>query len=139
MLLNAIPVIGTLVSKIFDTVDKAVEDKDLKNQLKAEIQQQVLALDYTTLQKEIEAKAKIVISEAQGHSWLQRNWRPLLMTCFIAIIAWNYIAVPVLGCFFELHPANIPPDMWDLLKIGTGGYLVGRTGEKIANAVLKKN
>ena len=33
---------------------------------------------------------------------------------------------------------TIPPDMWALLKIGLGGYVVGRSGEKIAQ-VWKKN
>ena len=29
---------------------------------------------------------------------------------------------------------DIPPDMWDLLKIGLGGYVVGRSAEKGAKA-----
>jgi len=38
---------------------------------------------------------------------------------------------------FSLPAAVIPPDMWQLLKIGVGGYVLGRSGEKIVG-VLKK-
>lgn len=31
---------------------------------------------------------------------------------------------------FNTPPADIPPDMWDLLKLGVGGYVVGRSAEK---------
>jgi hypothetical protein len=74
----------------------------------------------------LEAAAKIIVAEAQGESWLQRNWRPLLMVMFGVIIANNYLVVPL----FNTPAALIPPDMWDLLKLGVGGYVVGRTVEK---------
>jgi hypothetical protein len=32
-------------------------------------------------------------------------------------------------------PLVLPPDMWALLKIGVGGYIVGRSGEKIARSL----
>ena len=31
---------------------------------------------------------------------------------------------------FNVPAADIPPDMWDLLKLGVGGYVVGRSAEK---------
>lgn len=115
-------IIGPLLSGLLSVVDKAIEDKDQAALIKARLNEQVLN---GSLQ-ELEAAAKIIVAEAQGESWLQRNWRPLLMVMFGVIIANNYLVVPL----FNTPSALIPPDMWDLLKLGVGGYVVGRTVEK---------
>ncbi len=119
-------IIGPLVSSLLGVVDKAVEDKDLANQIKARLNEQALNGSL----KELESAASIIVAEAQGESWLQRNWRPLLMVLFGTIIANNYMLVPIFGT----PAAEIPPDMWDLLKLGVGGYVVGRTAEKSLKA-----
>ena len=74
----------------------------------------------------ITAQAGVITAEAQGDSWLQRNWRPLIMLMFGVIIGNNYLIVPLFGT----PSADIPPDMWDLLKLGLTGYIVGRSAEK---------
>lgn len=115
-------VAGPLLKGLFDIVDQSVEDKDQAARIKATLQQKVL----DGQMKEIEAAANIIVAEAQGESWLQRNWRPLLMCLFGVIVANNYVLVPIFGT----ASAEIPDDMWDLLKIGIGGYVVGRSVEK---------
>ena len=73
--------IGTIGGKVLDIVDDVVEDKDAANNLKFQIQKQLIETKPT----ELEAQAKIVLAEAQG-SWLQRNWRPLLMVTFAGLV-----------------------------------------------------
>jgi len=116
--------IGPILNGILGVVDKAVVDKDQAIVIKAKLQEMALTGQF----KEVEAASKVVIAEAQGDSWMQRNWRPLLMMTFGLIIANNYLIVPI----FNTPAADIPPDMWDLLKIGLGGYIVGRSAEKVA-------
>ena len=59
------------------------------------------------------------------------NWRPLLMLTCIAIIANNYLLNPYLKLFFAAAPLlELPDALWELLKIGVGGYVVGRSVEK---------
>lgn len=113
---------GPLLKGLFDVVDQAVEDKDEAARIKAVLQQKVLDGQI----KEIEAAAGVIMAEAKGDSWLQRSWRPLLMVLFGVIVANNYLVVPLFGT----PAAEIPPDMWDLLKLGVGGYVVGRSVEK---------
>jgi len=85
-----------------------------------------------------EHQSNIIIAEAQGKSWLQRNWRPLLMLCIIGIVANNYILFPYLNLFFKKAIVlSLPDHLWSLLKIGVGGYIVGRSAEKVTE-VLKK-
>ncbi|MHC8508739.1 MAG: 3TM-type holin [Rhodospirillales bacterium] len=114
--------LSPVISGVFGVIDKAVEDKDQAAQIKAKLQEMAI----TGGMKEIEAAAKVVAAEAQGESWLQRNWRPMLMCLFGVIVANNYIIAPLFGA----ARAEIPPDMWDLLKLGVGGYVVGRSVEK---------
>ena len=118
---------GPLLKGVFDVVDKAVEDKDQAARIKARLQEMVL----TGQMKEIEAAASIIVAEAKGESWLQRNWRPMLMCLFGLIVANNYVLAPYVLMFLNIDvELDIPPDMWDLLKIGVGGYVVGRSVEK---------
>ena len=57
------------------------------------------------------------------------------MLVFVVIIANNYIIYPYLSLFWPEAPTlEIPPDMWGLLKIGLGGYVVGRSAEKAVTA-----
>lgn len=78
-----------------------------------------------------EQQANVIMSEAKSESWLARNWRPILMLTFTFIIAWNFIVSPL----FHVGKTEIPPDMWELLKLGITGYIAGRSLEKIAPAV----
>jgi hypothetical protein len=80
-------------------------------------------------------QAEVIIAEAKGESPLQRNWRPILMLTFTAIIAWQYLLYPILSGFFpQLTQLAIAPEMWELLKIGVGGYIVGRSAEKMMDS-----
>ncbi|MBT3360629.1 MAG: hypothetical protein HN403_13475 [Rhodospirillales bacterium] len=120
-------IIGPLIGGIFGVIDKAVPDKDEAARIKSKLQEMVL----TGQIKEIEAAAQIIVAEASGDSWLQRNWRPLLMCLFGLIVANNYVLAPYILLFMGIDiELGIPPDMWDLLKLGVGGYVLGRSVEK---------
>lgn len=75
--------------------------------------------------------AGVITAEAASANKLTSSWRPILMYVFMAIIANNYILAPYLQAMFHVGlTLAIPPDMWDLLKLGVGGYVVGRSVEK---------
>lgn len=130
-ILSAIPIIGKLVGGVTDIVDQYVPDKDLAAKLKSDIETKAMSLDYSAIEKEIEAKAKIITAEAEGGSWLQKNWRPGIMAIFGLIIFNNYVLNPWLSALFSIDiKMDIPPDMWALLKLGIGGYIASRGIEK---------
>jgi hypothetical protein len=130
-LLNAV---APLAKILFNTIDKAVEDKDLANKLKADLQTQMLQ-SHT---QELTAAAKVIEAEAKA-GWFSASWRPLLMYVLIFILVWNYILGPVIKFFF--HAAitiDLPGDVWTLLQIGLGGYVVGRSAESVARTMANK-
>jgi hypothetical protein len=94
------------------------------------LQAQTIELQVLAQQQEAKVAAlqhNVIVAEAQGESWLQRNWRPVTMLTFVGIIANNYIIAPYMGAMFgKSIYLEIPPDMWDLLKLGIGGYIVSR-------------
>ncbi len=95
-----------------------------------------LSMRYAELDKAItEARSNVIMAEAQGQSWLQRNWRPLLMLTIIIIVANNYILYPYLSIFTDkVRVLDLPDKLWNLMEIGVGGYILGRTVEKVNSA-----
>jgi hypothetical protein len=132
--------LGNLIKPITDTIlgldGNNIKKQELVNDIaKLQIEVSGKVLEYET--KLMQAQADIIKAEAQGASWLQRNWRPMLMCMFGFIIANNYILVPYFQAIFGWSvPLDVPQDLWDLLKIGIGGYVVGRSAEKIAPAIV---
>lgn len=82
------------------------------------------------------AQAQIVNSEAASQHWLAANWRPLTMLTFVGLIVarWFGWAAPNLSEAEYLK-------LWDIVQLGLGGYVVGRSAEKIVPVIagaLKK-
>ena len=124
MIAALLPFLASVLDKVLPRV---VADKDQINAIKAEVTNLLIAQE-GELRK---AAADIVKTEALGHSWLQRNWRPLLMLTVVAIIANNYLVAPYAQAMFGWGLAlELPERLWDLMTVGVGGYVVGRTAER---------
>jgi len=120
---SLIPAVASLFGKV---IDKAVPDKEQAAKIKAAAQQHL----HDLAEQELAGAIKIILAEANGN-WLQRSWRPGLMCIFGFIIANNYIIAPYMGAIFGAKiMLPLPPQMWDLLKIGIGGYITSRGVEK---------
>jgi hypothetical protein len=64
------------------------------------------------------------------------------MLTITAIVGWNYLLAPLAELAVRLLAGDqvplaiaLPDELWNLLMIGVGGYIVGRSGEKIAAKV----
>ena len=132
---SILPIIGPIIKKVTEIVDKAVPDKDLANKLKTELQSEAMNLDYSSVETELKAQASIIVAESQGN-WLQRSWRPILMLTIVAIVANNYLLFPYLSMFTDKAVIlELPDKLYTLMSIGVGGYVVGRSGEKIVKSM----
>lgn len=81
--------------------------------------------------RDLELRLQAIVAEAKSEHTLTATWRPLTMLAFVLIIANNYILAPYLSLLFGVSVTlDIPPDMWDLLKLGIGGYVASRGVEK---------
>lgn len=130
------PIVDTVVSSLSNLIDNffpSEVDKAKAALLKA----QVITEMNTGIQKQIDSQVQVIVAEAQSANPLTSGWRPIMMLTFTAIVANNYILYPYLSAFWHGAPMLIlPPDMWDLLKIGVGGYVIGRSVEKAVSTQI---
>ncbi len=126
--------VAPLAKVLFSTIEKAVPDKDLQEKLKAQLQTQLLQ-SHT---QELTAAAKIIEAEAKA-GWFASSWRPLLMYVLIFILVWNYVIGPVIKVFTgAVISFELPGDVWTLLNVGLGGYVVGRSAESVARTMANR-
>lgn len=116
-------VLAAIAPRLLDIIDQTVKDKDAATEVRTRIASELFKTNSETAR----AAAEVVVAEAKGEGWLQRNWRPMLMVWFAILIG---------AYWFGFVPANMPVEvvekLFTLVQIGVGGYVVGRSGEKIA-------
>uniref|UniRef100_UPI004048B8D6 3TM-type holin n=1 Tax=Rheinheimera sp. TaxID=1869214 RepID=UPI004048B8D6 len=118
-----IPVLAPVLSKV---VGNLFPDPEAKAKAESELMKTLLQY-----QSEIEsAAASIIRTEAASSHWLAANWRPLLMLVFGGLIVarWFGFAAP------DLSEAEYIK-LWDIVEFGIGGYVVGRSVEKVMPTV----
>jgi hypothetical protein len=130
-ILNAI---APLAKILFNTVDKAVADKDLAAKLKSELQTQMLQ-SHTA---ELQAASRVIEAEAKA-GWFTASWRPLLMYVLIVMLVWNYIFSPIIFVLFNVKASvDLPSEIVNLLTVGVGGYTIGRSAESVAKSFASR-
>ena len=126
MIAALIPAVTSLIGNV---IDKAVPDKSEAEKLKAQITLEAMKADHA----ELKAATDVILAEANGESWLQRNWRPLLMLNFAGLVTAHWLG---------FTPENLSQDtinhLLTIVQVGIGGYVLGRSGEKIVKAYKEK-
>lgn len=126
--MSFVPFIGP----ILDVVRRVVPDREEQARIEKDLRS--AAMDADT--RFAEAQAKVVSNEAAGN-WLQRSWRPILMFLLMGVLIWHMMILPFIAYALgaELTQmvglAVVPETVWTLLIVGMGGYIGGRTLEKV--------
>jgi hypothetical protein len=112
------------VSGLIDKVSTTDEEKlTKKNEL-------------ATIAATLEVKlGDVIVAEANGHSWLQRNWRPIVMIWMVILVT----TVVWTGGYVngrQIDPAFVM-EILSIIKLGLGGYVIGRSAEKIAPQIAQ--
>ena len=138
MIAALLPVLGPIVGDVIKRV--LPEDKDKRADIEREINMALLGNSAAIEQ----AAAAVILAESKSEHWITATWRPILMLTITAIVGWNFLVAPLIELAVLLStndqvPLSIPlpEQLWNLLMIGVGGYVVGRSGEKIAKNLKK--
>lgn len=126
---DVIKSVGSVIDSLTTTDAEKLEAQRKLTELTLGFQEKMAELD----QQWAETQAGVITAESKSESVLARSWRPILMLVFTYIIAHNYVIAPVFG----VVSVPIPPEMWDLLRLGVGGYIAGRSIEKVAPHVAE--
>ena len=133
-----LPILGPIVKDVVGRVLPA--DKNAAQKLESELNMAMLSNSAAIEQ----AAASVVIAEAKSEHKITATWRPILMLVITAIVGWNYLFAPLIELIVQLTTNNqipltieLPEELWTLLTVGVGGYIVGRSGEKVAGKLKK--
>jgi hypothetical protein len=120
-----VPILGKALGNL-------IPDASARAQAEAEVAKQLLASS-----AELErAAGEIVLAEARSEHFLAACWRPILMLTFGGLIVARWLGYSAPG----ISEAEVLK-LWDIVQLGLGGYVIGRSAEKIAPqivAALKK-
>jgi hypothetical protein len=131
-------VTGLVNGPVSKALDGYIKDVELRRKLAADLERQLM--DH--LGQALEHETAIVLAEVNSEHWLTRSWRPILMLTLLGFLVLVGAILPLIdGLAGGPVPFNprwqaLPPPFWDFLMIGVGGYVGGRSLEKIAAQVL---
>jgi hypothetical protein len=110
-----VPILGDAIRRLFpDPAEAAKAQAELNNAL------------MVNAAKIEEAAASIISDEAKSEHWLASSWRPLVMLTFTALIVARWLGYSAPG----ISEAEVLK-LWDIVQLGLGGYVIGRSAEKI--------
>ncbi len=128
-----------LIAKIFKPAAELIDNLHTSDEERLDYKSRMLttqvqfleyALDFES--KALEAQSKITMAETKSESWITRSWRPVTMLSFVALIGAYWLG---------LTPDSVPESavlaMFSLVKIGLGGYVVGRSAEKFVPKIVE--
>lgn len=114
--------LAALLPLLGDVLRRVLPDPAVAAQAESELARALL-----DRQAEIErAAGEIVQTEAASRHWLAANWRPLVMVTFTALIVARWLGWSAPGL---TEPEILK--LWSIVELGLGGYVIGRTAEKI--------
>lgn len=115
-----VPILGKALGNL-------IPDASARAQAEAEIAKQLLASS-----AELErAAGEIVLAEAKSEHFLAACWRPILMLTFGGLIVARWLGFSAPG----ISEAEVLK-LWDIVQLGLGGYVIGRSAEKIAPQIV---
>lgn len=115
------PILGKIIANKFPDPAEAAK---VEAELQAELWRNAHQLNA--------AAADIIKTEANSQHWLAAVWRPVVMLTFAGLIVarWFGWAAPNLS---EAEYIKL----WSIVEFGLGGYVVGRSVEKIAPSIAE--
>jgi hypothetical protein len=124
-----------LISNIFKPAANLVDDLHTSDEERLNAKTKMLEVQAVAMQQVFDyetqaltARANIVNSEASSENWIASSWRPITMLTFMVL---------AVGDSLGLLATPLRDEAWMLLQLGLGGYVVGRSGEKIAKTIKK--
>jgi hypothetical protein len=130
----------TIIGVFGETLNKFLPDQNKKLEALAEVRAKILENEA----KILAIAGDIVGKETVSERWYQNAWRPALMWIIIVIIFNNFLLAPYVGMIFgydlslDVDVNSLPEELWRAIDIGLGGYVIGRSAEKIVKDLKKK-
>ena len=136
MIANAAP--GPVLDVFKDLGGKWINKQISEEQFRTEVQKALL-LAMTNLWAE---QGKVIIAEIQSDDRVTRLWRPMTAISFAFVMIWYAFFVPIAVGWLGMPPLAVGDKLLEwimsLLTLCIGGYIGGRTVEKVTDTIIKK-
>lgn len=124
-----LPLFGSIGGQIAKSLFPSEEDKTRRMEVEQAFQ---LAMIQNASQIE-NAAADIVKAEAQSTHWLTANWRPITALIFVGLIVSRWLGYTAEGMTEDEYL-----EVYAIVKIMIGGYVISRGAEKVMDSYKKK-
>ncbi len=125
-------ILSTGVKELTDSIGNAIDNLSTSDDEKLNAKAKLTEIVTEKLAELASYQKEVLVTELQG-SKLQRNWRPIVMLAFASIVVYSKFIAPAFG----LPNAELETHFWKLLELGIGGYVIGRSLEKVTDKVTK--
>jgi hypothetical protein len=117
--------------ELVSEVGGIIDNLSTSNEEKSNAKERLTVIVTGVLTKVVEIASSNIQSESKGN-WLQRSWRPITMLVFVIVIVCKW---------FGLTDAGISEqeslELLSIIKLGLGGYVAGRSVEKVVEKVVE--
>jgi hypothetical protein len=113
-------------AELIDNLHTSTDEKNKHKERLLGVQAAAMQTVFDYERASLEGQQKIVQAEAQSEHWIVASWRPITMLTFLGL---------AVGDTFGLFATPLRDEAWTLLQLGIGGYVVGRSGEKIVKEI----
>lgn len=121
-------ILSTISGPISEILNKVIPDSNKRAEAQEAIQQAIIQSNDKTL----EAMAQTMSADAASEGWLTRSARPLTVIWALGFITY-LVVFPDPAMLTTIK--QIPSELWDLVKLGIGAYIAGRSVEKVAGTI----
>ena len=132
--LGFLAILPALLVAVGPILAKVLPDEGQRLQVQLELQEALIEQ-----QGDIgRAMAEVMKADASSESLLARNARPITVLWALAMITWVGVVSPMVGLQVEAVAAlmGVPAELWSLLTVGIGAYMLVGSVDKIGPQVI---
>lgn len=124
-----------IIELLLPILNKFIPDADKRAEASEAITKQLLENQAALY----DGMKTVMAADAASESWMTRNARPAVVYWCLSMMTWLIIS-PI----FDLQTATIksinaiPDNMWNVVLVSIGGYILAKSGVDIAKAVKGK-
>lgn len=125
-----LPILGPIIGKGLDIIDKIIPDKSEAERLKASYAIEAMKQDYGEAIAQLQAINQTMQAEAKSEHWAQWLWRPTVGFTFSAVLVNNFILLPYFAKL-GIVPITIPAEVWTAMLVVLGASAATRGWQKV--------
>lgn len=125
-----------IINAITPIINRIIPDPDKRLDIQRQLEDALISAKaqiFTSMKD-------VMVADAQSDSSYTKNARPTIVYWSLGIVSLIVLVTPFGYSDVILTSLNeVPSKMWDLMTVGVGAFVLGRSGEKMLNNYKEKN